>query len=42
MKKEYIKPVVSITLIRCFEQSICSAELTPLEESGDMEDLDWN
>ena len=42
MKKEYLRPVVSDLLICNLERSICSAELAPLEESGDMEELGWN
>ena len=42
MKKQYLQPQVSVLVILELERSICSATLSPLEESDDMENLGWN
>lgn len=42
MKKQYLQPLVSVLVIRNLERSICSAELPPLGDGGDLDDLGWN
>lgn len=42
MNKEYLKPWTEIVRILGFEKAFCAGTLSPLEESSDLEDLDWN
>ena len=42
MKREYISPRTESVLLAELQKPLCSSELDPLEESGDLGELIWN